>query len=176
LGITQLPAIIRDELASPEARVRAALQANAFRRQGLKLAERKALAERLLLGWPMMSDVALAEASGVSRPTVITIRRVLEDEGRIPRGGYRELIDGRVRTVKPRPEPEPDIDEPQPKRPVTAARERQRQHDDLEHALNLLETITPRVALGAYKGLDRDRLFDRAKTAAQVLLAITDDA
>lgn len=99
LGIADLPAIVRTDLDDDEACLKAALEANAFRRQGLNRGQKRELAERLLRHWPALSDRTLAAYAGLSHPTLATIRAELEGQGQIVSPQQRISASGVLQTA-----------------------------------------------------------------------------
>jgi ParB-like chromosome segregation protein Spo0J len=147
-----------------------ALSVNAVRRD-LTREQRQAMLEDAIKRLGHLSDRALGELCKVDGKTIAAHRAKtpqvpdpagaeVPHVGRVGKDGKTYVNVGAAGS--------------KPKKPATAAAERQRQYEALIQALDLLEGVTPRVVVGAVKGLDRDALFDRLAQSAKVLIEIDD--
>ena len=76
------------------------LAVNAHRRPSLNRKQKQAVIEAYLCGDPGVSDNMLGETLGVSKNTVLGVRRRLEAEGKIPKLKRTRGKDGKVRPVR----------------------------------------------------------------------------
>jgi hypothetical protein len=75
------------------------VQANISHGLPLTLPDRRAAASRIIHSHPHMSNRAIAEATGLGRTTVATLRQRIEFAGPVTDSGLRLGIDGRLRPV-----------------------------------------------------------------------------
>jgi DNA methylase len=76
------------------------LAVNAHRRPNLSQKQKRAVIEAYLRGDPGVADNTLGEALGVSKNTVLSVRRRLEASGQIPEVKKTRGKDGKLRPVK----------------------------------------------------------------------------
>jgi ParB-like chromosome segregation protein Spo0J len=102
IGLETVPVRVfkGDESAQRDFMLRAALL-----RRHLTIAQRKDLAAKLIVTEPEKSDRSIAKATGISRPTVATIRDDLEAQGQVAESATSSGADGKT---YPRPVVVPD--------------------------------------------------------------------